>query len=209
MPARRHAAPLFVALAALAVLLATPVQSEEQPAPATPAPAAPASPPAEAAPAPAQNADAFGEEVTMTEKTIVFMKGSANWDNAFETLVDAFKSVLAYLEREKIKPAGQMMTIYTATDDTGFQFEAAVPVEEEPKTPPKGDINVGKSPSGKALKFVHRGSYDAMDATYEAITNHLDERKLEAKDLFIEQYVTDPLTTPEDKLVVEVYVPIR
>ena len=42
-----------------------------------------------------------------------------------------------------------------------------------------------------------------MDTTYEAITNYLDEKQLEAKDLFIEEYVTDPLTTPEDKLVVE------
>ena len=35
------------------------------------------------------------------------------------------------------------------------------------------------SPEGKALKFVHRGSYDNMDNTYEAITNHLDDKKLE------------------------------
>jgi len=48
-----------------------------------------------------------------------------------------------------------------------------------------------------------------MDTTYEAITNHLDEKKLDAKDLFVEQYVTDPRTTPEDKLVIEVYVPIK
>ena len=31
-----------------------------------------------------------------------------------------------------------------------------------------------------------------MDNTYEAITNHLDEKKLEAKDTFIEEYITDP-----------------
>lgn len=169
----------------------------------------PAAPAAPAAPAPAQDADAFGEEVTLAEKTIVFMKGSATWDNAFETLVDTFKTIQAYLDRENIKPDGPLMTIYTATDDTGFQFDAAVPIAEAPKNPPKGDIEVGKSPAGKALKFVHRGSYDAMDTTYDAITNHLDEKKLEAKDLFVEQYVTNPLSTAEDKLVVEVYVPIR
>src|SRR5437764_9318378 len=39
------------------------------------------------------------------------------------------------------------------------------------------DMSVGKSPEGKALKFVHRGSYDNMDNTYEAITNHLDDKK--------------------------------
>jgi effector-binding domain-containing protein len=68
---------------------------------------------------------------------------------------------------------------------------------------------IGKSPAGKALKFVHRGSYDAMDTTYEAITNYLDEKQLEAKDLFVEQYMKDPVSTPEDDLVIEVYVPLK
>ena len=68
---------------------------------------------------------------------------------------------------------------------------------------------VGQSPAGKALKFVHRGSYDSMDNTYEAITNHLDAKRLEAQDVFVEEYETDLVTTPEGKLVVYVYVPIK
>jgi effector-binding domain-containing protein len=48
-----------------------------------------------------------------------------------------------------------------------------------------------------------------MDNTYEAITNYLDEKRLDAQDLFIEEYVTDPLTTAEDKLVVNVFVPVK
>ena len=35
------------------------------------------------------------------------------------------------------------------------------------------------------------------------------ERRLEAKDMFIEQYLTDPLTTNEDHLVVNVYVLVK
>jgi effector-binding domain-containing protein len=84
-----------------------------------------------------------------------------------------------------------------------------VPIAEAPQDPPKGDIAIGQSPGGKALKFVHRGSYDSMDSTYEAITNHLDEKRLEAADSFIEEYETDPVTTPEDKFVVTVYVPLK
>ena len=48
-----------------------------------------------------------------------------------------------------------------------------------------------------------------MDGTYEAITNYLDEKRLEAQDIFVEEYETDPVTTPEDKLVVTVYVPVK
>jgi effector-binding domain-containing protein len=179
-------------------------------APMTPAPAPPsAGPSAPSAAAPAPAAEPFVAEVTMTEKTIVYFTGSANWDTAFETIVDGFKTVLGVLQKQGIAAAGAPMVIYTATDDTGFQFQAAVPVAQAPADPPQGDIKVGKSPAGKALKFVHRGSYDSMDSTYEAITNYLDEKNLEAKDLFVEEYLTDPLTTPEEKLVIEVYVPIK
>jgi effector-binding domain-containing protein len=161
---------------------------------------------------PAGNAapdDPFGEEVTMTETTIIYFAGSGLWDTAFETIVGAFKSVYGAMAKLGVKASGAPMTIYTATDDTGFQFQAAVPVAQAPDVPPTGDIKVGTSPAGAALKFVHRGSYDAMDTTYDAITNHLDDKKLEAKDLFVEKYLKDPVTTPEDDLVIEVYVPLK
>jgi len=80
---------------------------------------------------------------------------------------------------------------------------------QAPNLPPGSEVKVGRSPAGKALKFVHRGSYDAMDTTYDAITNHLDEKRLDAMDLFVEQYMKDPVTTPEDDLVIEVYVPLK
>jgi effector-binding domain-containing protein len=195
---------------------AAPTPAPETPAPAAPATPAPATPPpaaeAPAAPppavAPVQTADPFGEEITLTPKTAVVLKGSANWDSAFETLIDSFKKIAALLDKQGIKASGNSMIVYTSTDDNGFTFQAEIPVDQEPKNLPK-DISIGKSPDGKALKFVHRGSYDNMDNTYEAITNHLDDKKLEAKDTFIEEYITDPLKTPEDRLVINVYVPLK
>ncbi|WP_371423547.1 GyrI-like domain-containing protein [Tardiphaga sp.] len=184
--------------------------------PETPAPAAPATPPAAAqapvtppaTPAPVQTADPFGEEITLTPKQMVTFVGKANWDSAFDTLMDAFKQVTTVLDKQGIKSSGNSMIVYTATDDTGFTFLAEIPVDQEVKNLPK-TMKMGLSPDGKALKFVHRGSYDNMDNTYEAITNHLDDKKLEAKDTFIEEYMTDPLKTAEDKLVINVYVPLK
>jgi effector-binding domain-containing protein len=192
---------------------------------ATPAPAAsPVPPPAETkspadtpsaaqtpAPppiAPVQTADPFGEQFTLEPKKVVVVKGTANWDGAFDTLIESFKALTALLDKQGIKAAGNSMIVYTSTDDTGFTFLAEIPVEQDPKNLTK-DMSIGKSPDGKALKFVHRGSYDNMDNTYEAITNHLDDKKLEAKDTFIEEYITDPLKTAEDKLVINVYVPLK
>jgi effector-binding domain-containing protein len=195
--------------------------SAESPPAATPAPAAspsaaPAKPPAAAATpatpsptaAPVRSADPFGEETMLAPKTVVVLKGSANWDSAFETLVESLKTLSALLDKQGIKSAGNPMIVYTSTDDTGFTYLAEIPVDRDPKNLAK-DMSIGKSPDGKALKFVHRGSYENMDNTYEAITNHLDDKKLEAKDTFIEEYITDPLKTAEDKLVINVYVPLK
>ncbi len=210
---------LCVAIAA-AIALADPPPSQAQqpqtaPAPATkpdaaaPAPATPAPPAAPGTTATAEPSDPFGEDTTLTGKPIVYVKGTGTWDSAFETITKAFKKVRGFVDKEGLKPDGLPITVFTATDDAGFQFEAAVPVAEPPKNPPRGEIAVGTSPQGHALKFVHRGSYDGLDNTYEAITNFLDDRRLEAKDMFIEQYVTDPLSTSEENLVVNVYVMVK
>lgn len=186
-----------------------PAASPSPAASASPSPGPAALPPAAAAtPAPVQTADPFGLETTLESRKVVMVKGTANWESAFDTLVDAFKALNTLLDKQGIKHAGNSMIVYTSTDDTGFTFLAEIPVEQDPKNLPK-DMSVGKSPEGKALKFVHRGSYDNMDNTYEAITNHLDDKRLEAKDTFIEEYLTDPLKTAEDKLVINVFVPLK
>jgi effector-binding domain-containing protein len=193
---------------------ASPAPAASPAASASPAPSAspsPSAPPAAAQnppPANVQTADPFGQEIKLEAKKVVVAKGSANWDAAFDTLVDSLKSLTALLDKQGIKPSGNPMIVYTSTDDTGFTYLAEIPVDQEPKNLPKA-MSMGQSPEGRALRFVHRGSYDNMDNTYEAITNHLDEKKLEAKDTFIEEYLTDPIKTAEDKLVINVYVPLK
>jgi effector-binding domain-containing protein len=185
---------------------APPPAETKSPADVPSAEQSPAAPPTAAAPV--QTADPFGEQIALEPKTVVIIKGNANWDSAFDTLIESFKTLSGLLDKQGIKPAGNSMIVYTSTDDTGFTYLAEIPVDQDPKNLTKA-MSMGKSPDGKALKFVHRGSYDNMDNTYEAITNHLDDKKLEAKDTFIEEYLTDPLKTAEDKLVINVYVPLK
>jgi effector-binding domain-containing protein len=156
-----------------------------------------------------QSIDPFGQEVRLAPKTIVYVAGSGTWDRAYDILVGAFKKLNAYVDAAGLSASGPAMTIYTSTDDTGFDFKAAIPLTEAPKSPPDRGMAVGQSPDGKVLKFVHRGTYDDMNQTYEAITNYLDEKGLDAKDLLIEEYVTDLAKSPADKLVVNVFVPLK
>jgi effector-binding domain-containing protein len=210
--------------AAMTVALTLPQPSHAQAPPSAAAPAkppatspaappspAPAAKPAEPAPVAPEGittkpSDAFGEDVTLTAKPIVYFKGSGTWDKAFVTISGALKKVEAYVAKAGLKTDGLPMTIFLATDDLGFDYEAAVPLAEAPKEPPHGEISAGQSPDGHALKFVHRGSYDSLDDTYEAITNYLDDKRLESKNVLIEQYVTDPVTADQKNLVINIFV---
>ena len=176
----------------------------------TPTPSAPPSPPAPKAAAPAPSKDTFGVDVTLTPRTIIYMKGNGSWDNALETLQDAFKSVYAFLDKQGIARTGPPMTIYTEFDDTNFTFQAAVPIAEKPKDPPKGDMAVGQTPGGKALRFAYKGSFHQMEDTiYNAIPEYLDEKQLEPSGTFIEEYQTDPVTTPEDQFDISIFVLLK
>ena len=160
-------------------------------------------------PPPVVTRDAFGEELVLPARTVIFRKGSANWDEGWEKVRAAFQAVRTAAEKAGVKVNGEPLLIYRATDDDGFEFEAALPIEAPPAAAPGGDISVGPAPTGRAVKFVHRGAFDGMEMTYESIANYIESKGLTAEELFIEEFVTDPLTTKQDALVINVYVPLK
>ncbi|WP_029354799.1 GyrI-like domain-containing protein [Bosea sp. 117] len=205
-------------------------------APATPAdpPAAPANPdgqltpppvvdpkgvgtqsvqPAPAAPDltvnPLDRTDGFGEQVELKPLPVLLKRGQSSWEEGFASIVAAVKEVDAELVRLKLKPIGSPLVVYTSTDDAGFDFEVALPFSGATTEKPTTAFEFAASPAGKALRFTHRGSYDAMDPTYEQIANLLDAKDLEAQDSYIEEYRSDPRTTPQDDLVIDIYVPLK
>jgi effector-binding domain-containing protein len=157
----------------------------------------------------ASDTELAGEEVILTSKTIVYLHGAGVWATGYETLLEAFKTVYGTLERQGLKAAGPAMTIITEFDATNFRFQAAVPISEEAATPSDGDIAIGKSPEGRAFRFEHRGAYNKMEPLFTAIVDFFLERKLELKDLYVEEFVTDVLSTPPDKLIVHVFMPVK
>lgn len=158
---------------------------------------------------PMKRPDGFGDPAQMKPVPVLMKAGKANWDDAFTTIVATLKEIDGEMARLKLKPAGASFVIYTSTDDYGFTFEAAVPFEGATMEKPQNDVQFSASPAGKALRFTHRGPYDAMDPTYEQIANLLDAKDLEAEDLYVEEYRSDPRTTPQDNLVIDIWVPLK
>lgn len=225
-PAGQPAGPAAESITSPAAPVAEPAAASDKPAapaaestksPAAPAAEStkpPAAPAAESAEKPAaavtltvEPGDPFGEEVTYAARPLLSVKGGTGWENGFETLQKAFRTVNAALAARNLKAAGPPTVVYLRADDAGFDFEAGVPLAETPPPPAVAEEpTVRDTPGGRAFRFTHRGAFDTMDRTYDAMTNFLDEKRVDVRDPYVEEYLTDPLATPEDALKVLIYV---
>jgi effector-binding domain-containing protein len=151
----------------------------------------------------------FGEEVTLPARTLLMRKAKTSWDEAWANIVSTFKAVRVDADKLQLKVTGAPLIIYRSTSDDSFEFDAALPIEAAPKEALVGELSVGPARTGKAIKFIYKGPFDAMDSTYELISNYIDSKKIEAEDLSIEEYVTDPLTTKPEEIVINIFMPLK
>jgi effector-binding domain-containing protein len=151
----------------------------------------------------------FGEEVALPERTLLYRTTKTSWDEAWVSIADAFKTLRADAGRLKLKVTGNPLVIYRSTSDEGFEFDAALPIEAAPAEAPGDDLHVGPSRTGKALKFPYHGAFDAMDSTYELVSNYIDTKNINAEDLSIEEYVTDPATANPSDITINIYMPLK
>ena len=176
--------------------------------PAAPEPQSPAATPTPT-PEPPASADASSaQQIEVAARPVALLRGSSSWDDGYANLTAAFKKIEVEIGKAGLKANGRPMTAFLETDDQTFRYEAMIPLEAEPagKSALTQDVLIGRSPAGKAMKFQHRAAYDEIDSTYEAITAFLDEKGLEAKNLFIEEYMNDVKGSDDTSLQIDIYV---
>ena len=180
--------------------------------------AAPAEPPKAEAPkdAPAAKPDSAAapteegaiQTAEIASRVVIETHGSASWEEGYGKIGEALAKLRASAEKAGLKVVGRPLAVFTETDDAGFKFDALLPVDAkaDAKLNLGADVSLGQSPSGKALKFQHRGAYDDIDTTYDAVTAYLDEKGLEARNLFVEEYLNDAKDSTDVGLEVDIFV---
>jgi effector-binding domain-containing protein len=145
------------------------------------------------------------------ERPALVIRGKSKWDEGFKNLTDAFSKLRAESDIAKLKANGRPLAIFVQSDDEGFTFDAMLPAEIDTTASPKlsEGISIGKSPGGQALKFEHRGAYDDIESTYEAIAAYLDEKGLSARDELIEEFVNETVGSDDTNLAVDIYVLLK
>ena len=153
----------------------------------------------------------MGETLDLTARPAAYLDGKAGRDEVYSAIIGAIATVRAEIAKAGLKPVDHPIAIFLEADDSGFKFRAAVPIAAAPdgKTQLSDAVKIGQTPVGKAMRFEHRGAYDDIDGTYEAITAYLDEKGVDAQDVFVEEYLND-IKSPEDpNLQVDIYVLLK
>jgi effector-binding domain-containing protein len=123
---------------------------------------------------------------------------------------EAFSAIGAFIGRTGVAPAGPPFAVYRDWDAaTGrMQIDVGFPVAAADTDKAEGEVMAGTTPSGKALKTVHRGPYAKLRETYGALEAHIKQAGMPMPALAWEVYVTDPDKVPEDELLTEIYMQV-
>jgi effector-binding domain-containing protein len=151
------------------------------------------------------------QQVQLAARPAAVISGTAEWEEGFDTITKSFNALRAAMDKAGLKPGGKPITVFVETDDQGFKYQAMIPLAAPA---PAGvtlaaPATIGETPAGRTMRFEHRSAYDDIDSTYEAITAYLDEKGIEAKPMFVEEYLTDPKSVDDGDLQVDIYVFVK
>lgn len=163
-------------------------------APAAPAPGEPAAPASATAVfksvAPPASEVILPDRLTLESRPALITHGKGEWEKAYDQIREAVAKLKAAAEKSKLSVVGYPLTIFIETDNSGFTYDIMLPIAAASPPPDlAGDIKLGETPTGKAIRFVHLASYDEIDGAYEQITAYLDAKDIVVKDAFIEEYL--------------------
>jgi len=124
------------------------------------------------------------------------------------TLASAYQEITALMVENDMEMSAQPMTITRAWSESGYAFDAAIPVVMK-DVALTGNVQAGKSPSGRAVRVIHRGPYDQMMPTYEKLSAYMTANGLREGPVSWEHYISDPGKTPGDELITYIYFQIE
>ena len=121
---------------------------------------------------------------------------------------DAFGKLGQFIGEKQVEVAGPALSVYRDYTENGMTVDIGFPVAAAALAKATGDIKAGQTPSGKAIKVVHKGSYQRLRDTYGEIEEHFKTKGIPMSAMSWEVYVNDPNSTPEDDLVTEIFMKV-
>lgn len=144
------------------------------------------------------------EIVTWPQTYYVFIEKIGPFaQNAPKAWEEAHRLLHELTLRNKVTGAMSLYKVWSKTYRAGFILEAP------PSELPKG-LSYELFEGGKYSKFTLTGSYSQLPQASGRVFELVQELEIQTReDFYIENYVNDPKTTPEEKVLTEILVPTK
>lgn len=124
-------------------------------------------------------------------------------------IASSYDKIVGFLTAHNISMTGTPKIVNLTYADNVFEFLALIPVSDNQLIDEAGEIKAYSTYVGKALKFIHKGSYKNFKKSYEILNTYMQQNNLDYADNSWEDYVTDPGSVAEDDLITHIYQPIK
>ncbi len=153
------------------------------------------------------------EQLRFGPKTYLGVRGVVT----FEEMRDskryeyALSKTMNYLREKGLTPSGPPVTLYYTWDEANQKTDRGIAIPVEGVTEVEDDeLVLMEIEESKVVKAVHVGEYMKLIETHDALTKYLQDNKLEFDKYAIEEYMTDPMSEPDQsKWVTNVYYTIK
>jgi effector-binding domain-containing protein/carbon monoxide dehydrogenase subunit G len=151
------------------------------------------------------------QHVEVASLTVAYVEAACSRDEqAIAAAVGrGLAEVRAFLKAQRLQPAGAPLTIDTRWDDTGYGFDAALPVEGMPAGNASGSkVRLKRTYAGRALKVAHKGPRRELAATYDQLLAYAAAHAYAPNGPWWDEYVSDA-SAPEAERMTHVYLPVK
>lgn len=128
---------------------------------------------------------------------------------------EGFGALYGWIGAHALEPAGMPRGVFftdpaTVPEDQAI-WELQVPLAGEHADRPADAQGFGVKhlPARTAASAMHRGPYDSIKPTYDALTTWIAEQGYAIAGPPVEIYYSDPADTPPDEYLTEVRFPVR
>lgn len=153
------------------------------------------------------------EFVTIEPINVLYVRKTGHY---LESTDRAWEAIVAYADKHDLygKVEARYGIAYdnpTCTDEDKLRYDACVKLKEEHLAEPEGDVCEKTIDGGKYALFLHKGSYETLDVTYNQIGDWMVESgvKLRNRPVFQKYLDLDPRGVEPKNLRTEIYVPVE
>ncbi len=146
---------------------------------------------------------------TTADKVYITESNVASDQDIASAIGEAYAQIMSFISINNINMAGTPKVLTLNFSKDNFHFKAAIPVDNNERVDENNLIIGELMYAGKAVKIIHKGSYQNFKQSYDVLFTYMAQNGLEKNGNPWEDFVTDPGEIAEVDLITHIYQPIK